>query len=149
MHECEHIQKVSAYHDGELSTEEARVLKVHLVQCPVCAQELREVKKLSSILGKAVDFETPAKVIKRLHQSVAIVQEASVTTLAKMLTAAAAAILIVCAAWLWSMSKSDASSPTVSLWERTAVTLGADTTNDVQQIAHWIVEDLSSERRHD
>ena len=151
MTACKHTYEVGAYHDGELPPEAARRLEAHLAQCAVCAQELRELRSLSRVLKDAPLPDPPAKVIERLHQTVAATGEAAVITLVERLTAAAAAILIaVCAAWMWSVFKgSESSAATANSWQWTAVTLHAETPSDPQQIAQWIVDDLSSGRKHD
>ena len=150
MSVCDHIRQVSAYHDGELPPEDARRLEAHLAQCAACARELRTLESLSRVLRDVPMPEAPAKVIERLHDTVSAAREVAVITLAERLIAAAAVILIVCTAWMWGLfgggaSRAKATNP----WELTAVTPHAVTSSDTQQIAQWIVDDLSSGRPHD
>ena len=151
MSACKHIWEVGVYHDGELPPEAARRLEAHLVQCALCAQELRELRSLSRVLKSAALPDAPAKVIERLHQKVAATGEAAVITLVERLTAAAAAILIaVCAAWMWSVFRgSESSAAAAKSWEWAAVTLREEASGDTQQIAQWIVDNLSREKQHD
>jgi anti-sigma factor RsiW len=145
-------RQVNAYHDGALPPEDARRLEAHLAQCPVCAQELKELRSLSRFLRDARLPDVPDKVVKRLHGTVAFsstAREDVVVTLAMRLTAAAAAILIVCAAWIWGVSRASEPHAAANTWELAAVTLRAYTTTDTQQIAEWIVDDLSLENSHD
>jgi len=151
MSACKHTYEVGAYHDGELPPEAARRLEAHLAQCALCAQELRELRSLSRALSATPLPAPPAKVIERLHKRVAATGEAAVITLVERLTAAAAAILIaVCAACMWGVfGKSESNGSAASSWEWAAVTPGEDTSSDTQQIAQWIVDNLSLERQHD
>lgn len=159
MSACKHIWEVGVYHDGELPPEAARRLEAHLAQCALCARELRELRSLSRVLkggpraGVAAHPlpDAPAKVIERLHQKVAATGEAAVITLVERLTAAAAAILIaLCAAWFWGVfGKSESSAAAAKSWEWAAVTLREEASGDTQQIAQWIVDNLSREKQHD
>jgi anti-sigma factor RsiW len=150
MNMCKHIRLVSIYHDGELSPEHARRLEAHMAQCAVCARELRELRGLSRALGDAAVPEAPAKVIERLHDTVSTAREAAIITLAKRLIAAAAAILIVCTAWMWGLfGGTESRAKTTNPWEWVAVAPQAEMSSDAQQIAQWIVDDLSSGRPHD
>ena len=40
------LEQLTAYADGELSLEEARIIRGHLGECPLCEQELCDQKKL-------------------------------------------------------------------------------------------------------
>jgi anti-sigma factor RsiW len=150
MNMCEHIRQVSIYHDGELSPEDARRLEAHLAQCAACARELRQLRGLSFALADAAVPEAPAKVIERLHDTVAAAGEMAVVTLAKRLIAAAAAIFLICTAWMWGLfGGTESSAKTANSWEWVAVAPHAETASEAQQIAQWIVDDLSSGRPHD
>jgi len=150
MCSVKHSREVNAYHDGELPPEDARRLEAHLAQCAVCARELGELRSLSRVLSDVPMPDAPAKVIERLYDTVAAAREVAVVRLAESLIAAAAAILIVCAAWIWGVGGgSESRVAAANTWEWAAVTPHVETSSDTQQIAQWIVDDLSLERRHD
>ena len=73
--------KLSAFHDGQLTEEEQRMLQEHIDSCPECRAEIEELKKLDALIDRHADlgdgdyweksaleieeklgFETPAKV---------------------------------------------------------------------------------------
>ena len=142
--------EISAYHDGELSPEDARRLEGHLAQCAVCARELDELRRLSRVLAGAAAPDAPATVIERLYRVVIIQREEAVITLAKRLIAAAAAILIACTTWIWGVGAgSNTSAATENSWEWTAVTLSVESPGDARQIAQLFADDLSTENPHD
>lgn len=152
MDSCEQTRQVNAYHDGELSPEDARPFEAHLAQCAACARELERLRGVSRFLAGARMPGVPAEVIERLHENLAVVRERVVVRMAEMLTAAAALVLITCAAWVWhglGETESQAAAA-VSAWERVAVTLRVETSvSEPQQVAQWIVQDLSRENGHD
>jgi len=151
MRDCEHIEQISAYYDGELSPEERRLMETHLQQCDVCARELRQLKRLSSLMSGVRMPELPVGVLRRLHDNAASLRQRMIVRLAERLTAAAAAILVVCAAWIFVDRARGEALPTVaSPWELTAVSPADDPlVSEQQQIARWIVEDLSLGNTHD
>ena len=149
MCSVKHSRQVNAYHDGELPPEEARRFEAHLAECPICAEELRQLRSLSRLLKGAPAPDAPAKVIRRLHGTVATGREAAIVLLAERLIAAAAAILILCMVWTWGVLGRTGTTAAPNSWEWTAVAPHAETPGDTQQLAQWIVEDLSSERAHD
>ena len=151
LHVCKHTRQVSAYYDGELPPEERSLLEAHIAQCTTCSRELAQLRSLSRILAGAKMPDLPAAALERLYGGAVAAREHTVLRMAKMLTAAAAAIIVVCAGWLWDGSGEPETQPlAVSPWERAAVTLRDDTSSgEPQQIAQWIVEGLSLENGHD
>ena len=148
---CGHLQKVGVYHDGELDAADHAQFERHLSGCQACAKELRETQALSRLLAAAAPPDVPRDVLERLRGHAAVVREGVVVSLAQRLIALAAGILIVCAAWALS-ARGDAELPTADMasWERAATTLRAESpAADVQQVAQWIVSDLSLENGHD
>lgn len=50
---CEKASSLlSAYLDHELTPEERRLLRLHLLECTECAEELRELEALKGLLGR-------------------------------------------------------------------------------------------------
>lgn len=149
MSDCKHSRFLSAYHDGELPSEECRRLEDHLRECPACARELERLKSLSRLFAAAPMPEMPADALERVHRRVAAARNGVVMRMAEVFTAAAAAVLVACVGWLWQVSRmSEAQAQPVEPWERTAITLrtelpaGAGTE---LQVVQWVVEDLSRE----
>ncbi len=151
MKNCEHVEQIHAYYDGELPPEEHRQIEAHLGQCDLCARELRQLRGLSSLMSDVRMPAVPPDVIRRLHDNAASVEQRVIVTLAESLTVAAAAILIVCAAWIFVDRTKEEVVPTIaSPWEMAAMTPGDEpTVSAQQQIARWIVEDLSMGNGHD
>ena len=150
MDTCERTRQVSAYHDGELPLEERRALEAHLSHCPVCAEELQQLRGISRFLAGARLPDAPAELLQRLHDAPRV-RERVVTRMAEVLMAAAAVVLVVCAGWIFAtLSEGGATTAASDSWEVTAITLNADTTSsETQDVAQWIVDDLSSENGHD
>lgn len=152
MGACDRVRKVSAYHDGELGAEEARLMEAHLAECPVCAGELRTLRALSGVLSRAVPLEAPEPVMARLYATASDVRERVVIRLAERLMAAAAAVLVACGVLLWTSGRTSANAELqAAAWERAAVTLHVEAapTGEDQQLAQWIVQDLSKETGND
>lgn len=148
MNECEHADKLTAYHDGQLDERTRASLERHLAQCTTCSSELARLRRLSEILGSTARPGLSAQALRRIHAAVEAAPATSIRRLAEALTAVAAAILIVCGAYLLipSVSASQAAAP---VWEATAVqhpTEQAGTSDD--QLAMWMVQDLSRETSH-
>jgi len=148
---CEHIRQVGAYHDGEMGSEESRLFEAHLARCAVCGSELKELRRLSQFLAGARIPDAPAEVIERLHKAPGAVRERVALRLAEWLTAAAAAVLLVCAVWMWSgPARGEEIATAPNPWELAAVMPAVEMPwSESQQIAQWIVEDLSLENGHD
>ena len=152
MSACEQARRLSAYHDGELSGSARASLEAHLRQCPACAAELDRLRKLSRLLGSAVRPGIPPQVLARLHRAADVQPAAAVWRMAQAVTAVAASILLVCAVWLWAVAPAaNATGPIpLPLWETAAVSSQtAPAMASEEQLAMWIVEDLSWRNGHD
>jgi len=155
MASCENERKLSAYHDGELPAPEAAELEQHLARCETCAAELRNLRAMSRLLSSAVDVQqVPPGAMDRWRRSVRPGRDRVILRMTEMLSAAAAAILLVCSAMLWQQWNTAArparqSSPS---WEIVAVktvsgpvkTLAGQLTGDPEtppdvQLAHAIL----------
>jgi len=149
MCECEEIRRVGAYHDGELSEGEALRFEAHLARCPVCRRELEELRRLSGFLSTLGEPAPPAALLDELHRRAASLREEVVISMAARLTAAAAAVIVACTAWALGVRGRIETVPAAADgWEWTAVTLRTEFT-DVQGLAQWMVENLSSENGND
>src|SRR5689334_1074221 len=91
---CEQLNQVHAYHDGELPTEQRAALESHLSSCPECSELLTELRGLSRMLSAAALADVPADVMQRLRDARYVMPENGVLKIAGWLTAAAAAVLL-------------------------------------------------------
>ncbi len=147
------IQRISAYHDGELPPPEAEELAEHIRHCSACRQELERLQALSNWLAAAPAPDVSPGALRRLHRSLRPRRDRIILRTAKALTAAAAAVLIVCSALLWQRRGAAAGAlPPVAEWEKAAVmpatdamfARGREQDADVQ-LARSILGSLSSE----
>jgi len=146
---CKHTREISAYHDGELPLDERARLHAHVGRCPACALELQRLQAISRLLMEGGSTQMPADALSRLHGNLPGTRDRAIIRMARMLTAAAAAVLVVCGAWLWSGAGANGSEEYPS-WERAAaIVLGGEAANEPQQIAQWISEDLLLEQDND
>ena len=137
MSDCERIRRAGAYHDDELSLEARRDFEAHLAQCKACAAELRQLRGIV--------------VRRRLYASANRVPERVALTLARQLTAAAAVVLIVCSGFVGiGLGRNETPAQMPNSWELAAVQPNDEITlGDSQQLAQWIMRDLSVENGHD
>ena len=150
MIECRQMQRVSAYYDGELSEPSRGELEEHLRECPVCAAELSRLRKLSGLLCSAGRPEMPSQALERLHRSVDLLPQVGLWRTAAVFAGVAASILLVCGAWLWRISSAGEPADQIPLWETAAVApqdLSAAASQE--QLAQWVVQDLSWKNGHD
>jgi len=119
---CHNIRRINAYHDGELAPTEARQVQQHLLQCPACRQELERLRALSHWLTAAPTPEVAPAAMDRLRHSVGPRRDRLVLRTAGVLTAVAAAVLIVCSALLWQARQAGPDVAGVPAeWETAAV----------------------------
>ena len=150
MMECKHAQQMSAYHDGEIPEPSRAALAEHVRGCPVCAAELSRLERLSGLIRTAGRPQMSAQALKRLHRSVDLQPKVALLRVAEVFTAVAAAILLFSGVWLWRLSATSASAEQIPLWETVAIApqdLSAAASQE--QLAQWIVQDLSRKNGHD
>ncbi len=163
MASCENQRRISAYHDGELPPAEAAELERHLVRCDACAEELRKLCAMSHLLSSAIDVrQVPAEAMDRWRGSLRPGRDRVILRMTEMLSAAAAAVLLVCMTMLWQQWSAAPAGPArqQSAWEAVAVrtasapvrtlagqlTGGADTPPDVL-LANAILASSSGTKR--
>lgn len=101
MEMCPYSQQISAYHDGELAEDARLQLEQHLNSaCPACALELRQWRRLSSMILSGAAPALPEGVRKKLYQLAPAVRDASFIRLAEWTTALAASVLIAVSTWM-------------------------------------------------
>ncbi len=153
MSSCEFIHKVHAYHDGELSAGARRELDEHLQGCLSCARELEQLRSMSEFFAGAAMPQMPAGVLDGLHRRLASLRGGVTVRMAKMLMASAATVLLVCSALLWQALREQVphTSGPMPDWEMAATGSRTEELADgaEEQMAQWIVEDLSLESAHE
>lgn len=161
MADCEHGIRVQAFHDGELSPEQAGQLEQHLRRCPICSQELRELEDLSRQIQELGHAELPAGLLDRLEERVsgASSGDAALARIAAWFTAAAATVLFAGSLMLWKHTASESGAPdmdpaggTMALEtmtvNRTFTELGEVDPAPEVEIAFWIVDQLAQNNGH-
>ena len=100
MTTCSNSQLLSAYHDGELSPEDRARVDAHLRNCPVCAAELEQFARLTSVFA---GFEPPsltANALRRIGDEPPIWIQRGYLRFVESLAAVAAAILVAASGWM-------------------------------------------------
>src|SRR5947207_963209 len=94
--DCEYTHKIGALHDNELPAAERQELEKHVTACAQCRQELESLRRLSRLFATATS--APAQDAGRKPEILrpAFSRQVGTLRLAKMLLAAAAAVLVIC-----------------------------------------------------
>jgi anti-sigma factor RsiW len=150
MSECQQANRLSAYHDGELSPEAAAEWEAHLRQCGRCAAELERLRRLSRAMGALVPPSMPSASVARLHRVIDRLPSVGLRRMAGALAAVAATILLICTVGLSlrTSSAAPARSAAIEDWETAAVAQPSDVLTSVDSrdlLARWMVRDLGQE----
>jgi len=150
MIECQQAQRLSAYYDGEIPAPARAAFEEHLKGCPACAAELARLRRLSQWIRGAGRPEMSSRALERWHRSVDLQPKITVLHMAEVFAAVAASILLLSSVWLWRISGArDAPGP-IPVWETVAVAPQDPSGIAAQdQLAEWIVQDLSGKDGHD
>ncbi len=150
MNTCEHADKLSAYHDGELDAVSRAAMERHLGQCAQCAAELERLRKLSALLVQTAPAEMPPLGMRRLHALAERSIGGDLMRWAMTMTALAASVLIACSVLLWRQHGS-AEPVSVPAWEMSVMQRPTESVaaSSEDQLATWMVEDLSGKNGHD
>jgi anti-sigma factor RsiW len=109
MNPCPPEQKISAYHDGELTADEQAELTRHLQWCQVCMLRLGQLRQMSAFVSSAAPDGLSQIAIRRLHNKLDEVLERGLVRWAWEVSGVAAAILLVGSIWLAQLSGSQQS----------------------------------------
>jgi anti-sigma factor RsiW len=147
MAHCEYADRLTRYHDGELSAERRRELDAHLAGCARCAAELRKLRGLSGLLSEAHAPAAPKGMTERLHRAVAAAGGTGVIRLCRAASLAAAALLVACAVVTLRGPGEPAQAAPAAAWEVAAVTLDPDLAGrgTGEAAALWLMQDLARE----
>jgi anti-sigma factor RsiW len=135
MADCEYQVQVHAYHDGELSTADRERVEAHLRACPACARELDHLRRMSALFATTRLPELSPRALERLHRGRVVMLEPALVRTSEFFAASAAAILLVCAAWLWRASAPEELVAMPS-WQEVPVTYQVDASTDNDPGAH-------------
>ena len=135
MADCEFQLKIQAYHDGELPLADRESVEAHLRACPACAREIERLRRMSQFFASARLPELSPEALQRLHGGRILALEPALVHTSEFFAATAAAILLVCGAWLWRAS---APQELVALpsWQEVPVTYQVDDVTDNDPGAH-------------
>jgi hypothetical protein len=155
METCPYSLQLSAYHDGELTEEQRRQLEQHLGSaCPACQSELRQWRRLTSILNSATFSQLSQGAREKLIALAPMVREAGVIRLAEWVTALAASVLIAASTWMLVNRQhvQPASEPLAVAPLVLDTSRFADLSSDSQaepQFDDWVVTNLAASGTHD
>ena len=142
---CALRQSVAAYHDGELPAEQADAMSRHVQECGMCGGEAKAMQAISRLLSGPVSPAMPPQAMARLHAVIDGARASSLQWMGEVLTAAAAAVLLLCGAAMW-LSPARQPTAAVPLWELTAasyVDREAQPVEPEDLWAHWTAAELS------
>jgi anti-sigma factor RsiW len=88
-------QQLSAYHDGELSSDQQSLLSAHLSWCEACLKRIEQLTQMSSLLAGSSPTAISQMALHRLHAKLDGVIERGLIRWAWEVSGIAAAILIV------------------------------------------------------
>ena len=157
---CEFQPLLDAFHDGELDGRVSGRLARHVPRCRECDAELREMRRLSKLLGDMRPAGITPVQRKRLHESLDERASEPILRIVKFISAAAASILIVAGAWLWELprpAQSLVQTPATVVtpeWQHVAMTLQVDPPPDAfpetrfagGNFTDWMVQALNEKQ---
>jgi anti-sigma factor RsiW len=88
-------QQLSAYHDGELPSDQRSLLAAHLAWCEACLKRIDRLTQMSSLLSHSAPNGMSQIALRRLHAKLDEVIERGLIRWAWEVSGVAAAILIV------------------------------------------------------
>lgn len=155
MSHCQRRIEAQRYHDGELSPAERADFERHAAECPSCARELDELRRLAADMrttfgAVGVPRDTVARWCTSAREQA---EAAALIRLAVSGMSAAAAILLLCSAMLWQawFQPAPATRTDLALENLAVIAPNEDIgeTSDEARLAQWIVADLSRAHGHD
>lgn len=146
---CQWEHLLSAYLDGELSSERRQEVERHMRQCAQCEQALQEMGEVSRRVAGAAMARSSEMAKARLRQGLRRRhQEQAVRRLTGWLTAAAVAVVL--GVMVISPSEPTASPSYVRVSDSPVVNVAmmrsGEDVPDVVLAAHWMASDLSASR---
>lgn len=141
---CRWSARLGAFHDGELSGHEAALVQAHLEGCPQCTGEAAELRRVCEALSGA--YSPPlAPETARAMAARAFARDAVLVRTARVLTACAAAMLVVFSIFAVTAPSQGPEARDFEV-ETAAVSLdepGELAVEPDYELASWIIADLS------
>jgi len=128
MPQCPFNDRLSAYLDGELDSEQHDIVARHISICAECQAALNALRRISSLFAAAAQPHLSQFSLHRLHKRVDAAMEESLLHLAHILQAVAACVLI--AGSLWLVWAKPAQAPQPQQAQVTTVPVAWDTSTD-------------------
>jgi hypothetical protein len=148
MDNCNRLQQISAFHDGELNTEERDDLLMHIDQCSACREELETLEKLSNVVSAISEPSVSTELVTSLHREVDSSSQATILKIAEAVSSVAATILVVCSFWLWHIASSGpASNPMPGMEDETLennIRYMQTGKTENKNLGKWMMEGLAS-----
>jgi anti-sigma factor RsiW len=94
---CNHLERVSAYHDGELPGAAASEVERHLAGCDACAAALEHHRAMSRLFASAELPRLPSPARRRIRRAIDDERAAKRLRIVRALTAIAASFFLVAA----------------------------------------------------
>jgi anti-sigma factor RsiW len=116
MSDCKYQQLLDAYHDSELDAQTQADVHQHVQTCDVCRDQLGQIRRLSGLIRTA-DGNRPGDAIRpdelrRIHTAVRQVEhDQPLLRIAGFMSAVAASLLIISAAWLAELPRRSPVAP--------------------------------------
>lgn len=133
MNDCKYQQFLNAYHDGELDAQTHSDVHQHLQTCDACRDQLGQIRRLSGLIrtagGNRPDDAIRPDELRRIHSAVRKVEhDQPLLRIAGFMSAVAASLLIISAAWLAELPRRNVAPSQVSVlpidspeWQEVAV----------------------------
>jgi anti-sigma factor RsiW len=143
--DCEFSKQLGPYVDGELGAARATQVEAHLLGCPMCARELRELRGLRAVFAATQFPSLSAAGMARVRQRAAALAEAPdqrLLRIARLLSGVAACLLI---AGTLRLSTAGGQPVKAASWERRALMIPTAAPADPSDVANpeWVLADLS------
>jgi anti-sigma factor RsiW len=100
MDNCPTEQNLSAYHDGELTTDDRAAMARHLAWCQACIRRMEQFKQMSVFITSGTPTGLSQIALRRLHNKLDEVIERGLVRFAWEVSGIAAAILLIGSVWL-------------------------------------------------
>lgn len=151
-------QLLGAYHDGELPEDQRAAVEQHVRDCPACTDELRLIQQAAAVFTQHAFDDLTDEELARVHEALDQSESQPLLKLVKVLTVAAASILIVSCAWLMELpAATDPIARQSNLrrpepWEQVATSLRPDPLSLIQDdpirfanadMADWMLAGLN------
>jgi anti-sigma factor RsiW len=139
---CLTDQKLSAFHDGEITADERAVLSRHLAWCEACIRRMEELRAISSLISSGTPGGLSQIAMRRLHNKLDEVMERGLVRWAWEVSGIAAAILLVGSIWLAQLAEpASAATAVVPPWVGAQASVVSATPESSSAAEVWYLAD--------